>query len=269
MSRQARHLRCPESVLGWIPWYADGTLTPRQKGAVEAHAAECSDCRAELDMIAGAPFEIDVDLPDPDRVFEEISARIDAELDAADGSAREGAPASPVIPIHRGRALSADELARVERWVVDGEDAREAAASPTAEVVPLPWLRSNVWAAAAAILLFVLGGLGGALWTGGGEAPARYELASHAGAPVAATGPFLDVAFVDSVSAATLSATLRRAGAEIVSGPSSLGVYRIRLLEGANGEARSTEDAKSLATRLRAGASPVARYAEVHAATTP
>jgi len=84
MTREARSIRCPESVLGWIPWYGEGVqdgesaLTDGQRRAVEAHASECSDCRGELDMISGAPFEIDVELPDPDRVFEEITARIDA-----------------------------------------------------------------------------------------------------------------------------------------------------------------------------------------------
>ena len=80
MNREARSIRCPESVLGWIPWYAetdergDWLLDSRQRGAVESHASQCADCRAELDMIAGAPFEIDVELPDPDRVFDEITA---------------------------------------------------------------------------------------------------------------------------------------------------------------------------------------------------
>jgi len=84
MTREARSIRCPESVLGWIPWYGeiaedgDPLLDARQRGAVEAHASECMDCRAELDLISGAPYEIDIDLPDPDRMFEAITARIDA-----------------------------------------------------------------------------------------------------------------------------------------------------------------------------------------------
>ena len=56
MSREARQLRCPEDVLGWLPWYAESgeaALGDRERGAVEAHAAECAECRAELDMIVG------------------------------------------------------------------------------------------------------------------------------------------------------------------------------------------------------------------------
>ncbi len=83
MTREARGVRCPESILGWIPWYADDGLTDRQRGAVEAHAAECADCRAEIDIVTGAPFELDSELPDPDRLFREITARISASESGA------------------------------------------------------------------------------------------------------------------------------------------------------------------------------------------
>lgn len=76
MMRRARQFRCSENVLGWIPWYADGGLSAQQKGQVEAHAAECADCRAELDIVTGAPFEVDLELPDPDRLFKQITGRI-------------------------------------------------------------------------------------------------------------------------------------------------------------------------------------------------
>ena len=64
-TREARRMRCPADVLGWIPWYADGGLTERERGAVEAHAAECADCRAELDIVAGRAWSVDgIELPD-------------------------------------------------------------------------------------------------------------------------------------------------------------------------------------------------------------
>ena len=101
-----KRARCPESVLGWIPWYADGGLTEQERGAVEAHAAECGECRAELDIVAGAPWStVDLELPDAERLFDEITARIEAEA--------QGARAT-VIPISRGRALSGEDMARIE-----------------------------------------------------------------------------------------------------------------------------------------------------------
>lgn len=277
-------MRCPESVLGWIPWYGEGTeegesvLTPRQRGAVEAHAAECSDCRAELDMIAGAPFEIDVDLPDPDRMFEQITARIDAG--EADPGAGVDAMPSPVIPIGRGRSLEAEDYEQVARWVFDetsemaGEPEgasnadpdrqgiRPAAAQEAGRVIKGPWSGSTAWAAAAAVALLVLGGLlgglGSALFTGAPSgSSAVYDLAS---ADSGLAGPMIDVVFVDSASVSEISQVLRGAGVEIVSGPSSLGVYRLR--PRAATDEQSAASAAEIAARLRASEVPIVLFAE-------
>jgi len=288
MTREARSARCPESVLGWIPWYGEGAadgesvLTPRQRGAVEAHAAECSDCRAELDMIAGAPFEIDVDLPDPDRMFEEISARIDAfEADAAADST-----ASSVIPIGRGRSLEEADYERVARWVFD-EDSERAEDSEAAIVADPErdrkrtadasearrvnrvnegaWSGRAAWAAAAAVALLVLGGLLGGLGSAlfslaPSGSSAVYDLAT---ADVAAAGPMIDVVFVDSATASEISRTLRGAGLEIVSGPSSLGVYRLRPRAATQGRSdESAPEAAEIAARLRASEAEIVLFAE-------
>ena len=86
MARPARRQYCPEQVLGWIPWYADGDLTDEQKAAVDAHASKCSRCRAELALVAGEAFEIGGDLPNPNRIFAAVAARIaDADRDGSNG----------------------------------------------------------------------------------------------------------------------------------------------------------------------------------------
>jgi hypothetical protein len=96
MTKGVRHDRCPEDVLGWIPQYADGGLSDAQRARVESHLAECADCRDELDIVSGAHFEFDEALPDAERMFNEITARI-----------RAGEPESlgRVIPIDRSRSL--------------------------------------------------------------------------------------------------------------------------------------------------------------------
>jgi hypothetical protein len=78
MKNVARQILCSEKILGWIPWYADGGLSARQEGQVEAHAASCADCRDELDLVSGAPLEIETKMPDADRLFAEVVARIKA-----------------------------------------------------------------------------------------------------------------------------------------------------------------------------------------------
>lgn len=255
MSREARSVRCPESVLGWIPWYGevdeggDRLLDDRKRGAVEAHAAECADCRAELDMIAGVPFEIDVDLPDPDRVFAEITARIDAgEADGLDA-----APVAPAAP----DALSDDEVRRLTRWVLAGEPELETPADEGARVVRGPWRLQPAMVAAAAAAIFLLGVFGGARldlpFTG---ARAEYALAS---VPESG-GARLDVVFAEGATAGQIAEGLRAAGLEIVSGPSSVGRYRLRAVgvDGPDADA----DLQVIASRLKEGPRPLALFAE-------
>ena len=294
-TRETRRQRCPEAVLGWIPWYPEGGLTAREKGAVEAHAAECGDCRSELDIVAGMPWALEgIDLPDAARLFGEITARIDADAQADQAT---------VIPISRGRTLSADDMTRIERWVEDpaseldleadlevGPGAEVAGRAPNstdatslasphrteAQGLESPRRRtrfqpSPLWAAAAAVLLFVSGGLGGAFLESLRSAaatdaadPADYQLASVA--PIAdgqSAAPMLDVVFSDSVSAREIWSTLRGLGVEIVAGPTNLGVYRLRLLPAAaEGRAPTSTDAAAIAARLVAPESPLAIFAE-------
>ncbi|MCR9092706.1 MAG: hypothetical protein NXI30_00680 [bacterium] len=273
MTREARSIRCPQSVLGWIPWYGETDergerlLDARQRGAVEAHAAECADCRAELDMISGAPFEIDVALPDPDRVFDEITARIDAgEADGVDTAPPFPAPsASPaeaeVVPIEAAAPLTEDEVRELTRWVLSEEREREAEIrtdSAVDDVVRGPWGIRPVQIAAAAAAIFGLGLLGGAVVENPFVQSADYTLAS---APAeVASGALLDVVFVEGVTAREIGEGLRAAGLEIVSGPSSVGRYRLRAtgIEGPEAEA----DLQVIASRLREGPTPLALFAE-------
>jgi hypothetical protein len=296
-TREPRRARCPENVLAWIPWYADGGLDDREMGAVEAHAAECSECRRELDLVAGAPWALEgVELPDRERLFDEITARIEA--DEQGGRAR-------VIPIARGRGVSAEELGRIEAWLLDPRSEREAELAeapddrresdgsagratdvgsdagneaPSALVEPLPGARlggrrlgSPVWAAAAALVLLALGGLAGAQLeklrsAGSGAlspAPAAYQLATAPPGDAALAAPMLDVVFSDSVSARQIWSALRSLDVEIVSGPTNLGVYRLRLLpSAAEGRDPTTADAAAIAARLVAPDSPIAIFAE-------
>jgi len=265
MTREARHLRCPESVLGWIPWYVEGSLTPRQRGAVESHAAECADCRAEIDMIAGAPFEIDVDLPDPERAFEALSARIAAE---GTGSS-EAAPTS-------GFSVDEEDLledrradwAAVAEWTFDEESGREVDEAEHGRVIQGPWMRSNLWAAAAALILISAGALLGSV-VPGLRAPTTteptYETASAPSASLALSesGPRIDIVFQPTATAAEISSALRDVGVEVVAGPTQLGVYRVRLVPtdaGARGASRV--DAEAAVAQLKAAPGAIVIFAE-------
>ena len=274
-SREARRARCPESVLGWIPWYADGGLTAREKGAVEAHASECRDCRAELDIVAGMPWSFDgIELPDADRLFGEIRARIE--------SGARGDRAT-VIPISRGRALSGEDMVRIEQWVLDSGSELEAEALDDGEIRPREthraerrrWRESSTfWAAAAALTLLAIGALGGGVFerlrsgvdaeAAGDSVTTAYQLASvPPTADALALAPMLDVVFNDSVTARDIWSSLRELGVEVVAGPTNLGVYRLRLTAAAaEGREPTSADAAAIAARLVAPGSAVAIFAE-------
>lgn len=290
-NRQAPRAQCPEQVLAWIPWYADGLLSERERGAVEAHAAVCADCRTELDIVSGAPWACEgVELPDAERIFDEISARIAADGDRSDGAA--------VIPISRGRVLSEDDMARLERWLLDPSSEREveqagdglesAGIEPNVIASNGPSRRrsrfaSPVWAAAAGVALLLLGGLAGGSfealrvgWKGaeggaGEGGAADYALASSGPATSGeADAPMLDVVFSDDASARAIWSTLRSLGVEIVAGPTNLGVYRLRVLPaGGTGGESERSDAAAIAAKLVEGEGRIAIFAEPVPCGTP
>lgn len=67
--------RCPSEILDAIPWYPSG-LSEAERGAVEAHAADCIVCRSELGFVLGAELPSE-EVPDPDRVFARVLERIE------------------------------------------------------------------------------------------------------------------------------------------------------------------------------------------------
>ena len=71
----AAKLRCPGAILDAIPWYPSG-LSEAERGAVEAHAADCVACRNELGFVLGAELPGE-EVPDPDRVFARVLDRIE------------------------------------------------------------------------------------------------------------------------------------------------------------------------------------------------
>jgi Fervidolysin N-terminal prodomain/Putative zinc-finger len=199
---------CPEAILTSIPWYPDG-LTPEECGAVEAHAADCRECRAELAFVRGDE-EPAIELPDPERVYARVLELISGDSDTA------------------VRGISAARRAV-------GHAARQASL-------------------AAGILVAVCSGMltTGAIWFV--RVAPTYETAA-AGAPsVDAGGPRLEVVFREDASADQIRARLREVGATVISGPTQLGVYRLRLAPGA--------DVSATIKRLRGEGRGVATFAE-------
>jgi hypothetical protein len=194
-----REVACPDDVLAAIAWYPEG-LDEDERGAVEAHAADCVACRDELAFVHGTAMPVPPQ-PEAQRVYARVLERIEGyerERSSAERPAAVAVPARGAAPLR--------------------------ARSP---------MRAPLRAAAALFAAALVGGF--TAWTALRSAePAEpvYETASEAGG-VSAAAPAatlaLDVVFRPDATAERIHAALRAIGGEIVAGPTQIGVYRVRL----------------------------------------
>ncbi len=247
--------QCPADVLGFIPWYPDG-LDETQRGAVEAHAAGCSDCRDEIAMLQGSLGLQGSDLaesgeaPDPERIYAQVLARMEAappdvlrrEGGTEDGERAKGAKGASVSQLPLRQRSDAPDEPQAMGW-------RRVAGASSGKRVAL---------AASLLLALAVGALvGPGVLRRGGEPEPVYETASAStSAQEGATKGHatLEVVFREDANASQINQTLRALGARVTSGPSQLGVYRLEL--GADVDLTA---AKKLLTEDRDG---VATFAE-------
>lgn len=216
---------CPPEVLDWLPWYADDALPEAQRGAVEAHAAQCSECRLEIAMLAGEAMPPGA-APDAEQAFAKVLARIEAAGVAADPVEANG---------HRVPA-----------------PARHAPPRPSLQ----PERARRTPRLAMAAVLFAVAAAGWVARDLARHADAVYETASGPAATVAAGGTNqLDVVFRQDAAIERINANLRALGGVVIAGPSQAGRYRIAVPAGS--------DAAAAAELLRAEETGVASFAEI------
>ncbi|HBZ72497.1 MAG TPA: hypothetical protein DEP35_23275 [Deltaproteobacteria bacterium] len=216
---------CPPDILELIPFYPDEGLSDAERGAVEAHAALCAECRREL---RGAFGEIDLppDAPTAERVLAKVFERI-AERSRPEPLPRPESHRPPPT-------LAMPARTRAPR--------RTAAFRPAA-----------LAAAAAAVMLGLLLLAPAARRLVAGPS-AIYRTAAAPPMAQRPGGPELEVVLRSDAKASQLNQALRALDAELVAGPTELGRYRVRLPSGA--------DASAAAATLRAPETGVASFAE-------
>ena len=191
---------CPETILAAIPWYPDG-LSREECGAVEAHAADCRACRAELAFLLGEDEPAAIELADAEAVYTRVLERI----------------------------------ARPDESEVEGGGRARLARTFSQRAVQPVSIAAGLMVALLSGMLTT-----GVIWTVR-VAPTYevYETASAApvAAPVATPdGVALEVVFRPDATAQEVVTSLRAVGASVVSGPTPRGVYRVRLAPGVTAE---------------------------------
>jgi anti-sigma factor RsiW len=63
-----------------LPWYVNGTLDPDEKAMVEAHLADCADCRADLESEQALARDVAALPIDLEHAWSVLSDRIDAAV---------------------------------------------------------------------------------------------------------------------------------------------------------------------------------------------
>jgi len=220
---------CPQDVLSLIPWYDDEALSFEERGRIEAHAAECGACRAEIRWTRGEDLAGAAEGAEPDRAWERVCARIArARIASGDapGASSEGSP--------RNAAPSA----RTPRGV------RSAAA----------WRRVVL---AASLIAALAAGLVAGRQLGSADLPSFAAPLETAAEPKSCPAGVvcLEVIFRGDASAERITDAVRAIGGTLVAGPTRLGVYTVRLADDADGPAA--------AKVLRGEEEGVATFAEV------
>jgi hypothetical protein len=195
-TKHSTNSREHQEVWELLPWYANGTLSARDEARVAQHLPACPLCQRELQrcrhLSVSAKATDDAAWSPSPRHF----AQVLAHIDKAETIRSSSAPNS--LPL----------LHKICAWFF---------ATPR----PMRW----AFAVQTALLLALAGGL--LLKTAGPAA--MYETLSRAGEPVATDSAQLRMIFSEDVSGKELRDLLQGIDAQIVQGPSSMGVYTIQL----------------------------------------
>lgn len=197
-----------DEIEAQFPWYLTGKLPDETARSVERYLAENPAARGRLEAIRrerdGTAEAIGaIPAPDASAGLEKLMASVDA-LEAEQAETRDPADAA------------SGPLARLGGWLAG---------------LPKPVLAAG--GAVAALLIVAQAAVIVMLAAGPAARPGAYEPASGRQASQAAPAQII-VAFRNDSSIGAVMAALEDAGARIVEGPVAGGLYRIRLVEGAD-----------------------------------
>ena len=184
-----------------IPWIVNGTLPQTELQAALQHLQTCGDCREELDFQRHIAQSLNASEPadvDPRRSWQKLRVRIEAEAPAAGEAPEAQATVGGVAQVAAAQTTH-------PRWI--------------------GWL-----VAAMVVQVIGLGVLGSALWSRQAApppgSPAVYRTLSAA-EPAMPVAPTIRVVFAADMSIGQMQGLLSQAGLQVLSGPSSAGVWSL------------------------------------------
>jgi anti-sigma factor RsiW len=210
-----------------IPWLVNGTLPDADRAAVNAHLANCADCRADFEFqrrLAASLETRAVCEIDPQESWKSLRARIDT------GGHSERPSSGQRGGQRRARGALSGRLSG--EWV--------------------PWL-----VAAMVVQAIGLGALGTVIWSKPGTSSASGAAYQTLSAPEQLSGnATIRVVFSPEMSIGEMETLLSAAGLQVQSGPSSAGVWSL-------GPARDSNLSATRAAVRELRDSPKVRFAEV------
>lgn len=181
-----------------IPWIVNGTLPESDLPSASQHFQDCSDCREELafqqhiaqSLVGRQPAHVD-----PQRSWQQLRSRIEASDSTVD-----------VVSAGRASAGRASVAAAHSHW--------------------------TGWLVAAVVVQAVgLGVLGSTLWSHQIASPASSSGAVYqtlsAAEPAVLSAATIRVVFAGGMQVGRMQILLDQAGLQVVSGPSSAGVWSL------------------------------------------
>jgi hypothetical protein len=203
-----------------LPWLANGRLSGAERLRVEEHVRGCPLCTREVALQRRL---CDV-LTEPERVTYAPGPSFRKLMDRIDGRA----PLAPLAPV----APSEPRAARLRSFA----SRRSSAWRPPG----LAW---------AASFLLLVGFLGLAAPTYYRWSQPRYT--TYTSTPQISSA-VLHIAFVPSLSIAEVGDALRSAGAKVVEGPDTTGIFGVSPVAASANAADASPELRALAARLRA-----------------
>jgi hypothetical protein len=195
-----------------LPWLANGRISQAEREKIEPHVRACAVCREEL------AFQrlLCNTLTEPDRVTYAPGPSFRKLMDRIDGNSSAPTASAPA-PV----------------------GLKEGTRSKTKSAIPLWRPPGLAWAASFALLV----GLAGVMFSANRTAAPLYK--THTDAPTASAN-VLHIAFDRKVTVGEAEEALRSAGARIVEGPDTTGIF------GVVPESAASQNLGVLSARLRA-----------------